>query len=103
MFARLAERAPKRKEQRMPHYVSVHYEPLASRAVIESKWKLLAQERRAIWLKTWYNFDIGKRFCWWDSPDKDQLEKIFQDHGVTWEEIIQVELTTPSDWRWRED
>jgi hypothetical protein len=31
------------------------------------------------------------------------LRKIFQKHAVSWEDIIQVELTTPSEWRWRED
>ena len=87
----------------MPHFLSVHHEPSASREKIEARWVGLAQETRGIWIKTWYNLDVGKRFCWWDAPAKEALEEIFRDHSVTWEEIVSVELTTPSDWRWRED
>jgi hypothetical protein len=87
----------------MPHFLSVHHEPSASREKIEATWVQLAQETRGIWIKTWYNLDVGKRICWWDAPAQEALEEVFRDHGVTWEEIVPVELTTPSDWRWRED
>ncbi len=42
-------------------------------------------------------------FCWWDTPSKQALRRILQKHGVSWEDIIQIELATPSEWRWRED
>jgi hypothetical protein len=54
-------------------------------------------------MKTWFNLEIGVRFCWWDAPNQDELESIFQDHDVPWDRIVQVNLTTPSDWRWRDD
>ncbi len=87
----------------MPHYLSTHYEPSVPKEKLESKWIDLAQERRGTWVKTWFNLQSGRRFCWWDAPSKEALEKIFQEHGVSWEDIVQVELTTPSEWRWRED
>ncbi len=87
----------------MPHYLSTHREPYVSREELESKWIELAQERSGLWVKTWFNLQSGRRFCWWDSPSRDVLENIFRRHGISWEEIIQVKLTTPSEWRWRED
>jgi hypothetical protein len=87
----------------MPHYVTVHNEPGVPREIIESRWKVLAQEARAVWVRTWFNLDIGKRFCWWDAPNKEILEAVFNDHAVPWERITQVQLTTPSEWAWRED
>ena len=90
-------------EETMPHYLTTHHDPAVSKERIEANWRRLAQERRAIWIKTWYNLAQGKRFCWWDAPDRMALETVFRDHDVSWEEIIPVELTTPSDWRWRDD
>lgn len=87
----------------MPYYLSLHYEPSTPKEVVEGRWIELANERRAMWMKTWFNLKAGKRFCWWDAPDKDVLEAVFRDHDVPWENIIRVQLTTPSDWRWRED
>jgi hypothetical protein len=87
----------------MPHYLTIHEEPSATRKQIEARWVKLAEERRAIWVRTWYNFEAGKRFCWWDAPDRETLEEIFKDHGTTWTDICKVKLTTPSDWRWPEE
>jgi hypothetical protein len=87
----------------MPYYLTVHHEPSTAPEVIEGRWHGLAQERRAIWMKTWFNLQDGKRFCWWDSPNRDELESIFRDHDVPWDRIVKVNLTTPCDWRWRDD
>ena len=35
--------------------------------------------------------------------NKEILEQIFQDHGITWDIITKVELTTPAEWNKRED
>jgi hypothetical protein len=87
----------------MPHYLCTHYEPSVPREKLESKWTDLAQERGAIWVKTWFNLQSGRRFCWWDAPSKETMIIIFQRNDISWEDIIQVEHTTPSEWRWRED
>jgi len=87
----------------MGYYLAMHHEPAESREKIESRWVGLAGERRAVWMKTWYNFDQGRRFCWWDAASEEILEAIFRDHGVPWEKIVKMELTTPGEWRWRDD
>jgi len=87
----------------MPHYLTVHRDPSLSKAEIEANWVRLAGEKRAIWVKTWFSLEGGRRFCWWDGPDQETVEQVFRDYGISWEEIVKVQLTTPSDWRWRED
>ena len=87
----------------MPHYLCIYREPSLSQEEITAQWMSLATERRAIWVKTWHNVPSRRRFSWWDSPSRDNVEEIFRDHGIPLEEIIEVELTTPADWRWRED
>ncbi len=87
----------------MPHFLTVHYEPGVPWEMIESRWKVLAQEVRAVWVRTWFNLDVGKRFCWWDAPSREALETVFRDHAVPWEHITKVQLTTPSEWACRED
>jgi hypothetical protein len=90
-------------EEKMAYYLSIHYEPSVPREKVEGRWIELARERRALWVRTWFNLHVGKRFCWWDAPDKDALEEIFRDHDIPWDEIVQVEHTTPADWVSRED
>ncbi|MEW6349479.1 MAG: nickel-binding protein [Thermodesulfobacteriota bacterium] len=87
----------------MPHYLTIHHDPELPRERIEARWIELAQERRALWVKTWFNLSKGKRFCWWDAPNQTALERVFSDHQVTWDEIVKVDITNPSDWRWRDD
>jgi hypothetical protein len=91
------------REEKMPQYLSIHDEPSVPREKVETRWADLAEESRAVWVKTWYVTDLTKRFCWWDAPDKETLERIFRDHEISWAEIIPVRLTIPSEWRWRED
>ncbi len=87
----------------MPYYLVVHEEPSVPKETVESRWADLAMEPRAFWLKTWHNLGIGKRYCWWDAMGKEVLEQVFRDHGITWKRIIEVELTTPADWMFRDD
>lgn len=91
------------KEFRMPYYLTTHNEPTVTRETVETRWREMARERRAFWVKTWFTHDQGRRFCWWDAPNREVLELIFDHYKVSWDEIIEVEMTTPSDWRWRED
>ncbi len=87
----------------MPHYLTIHHEPGLSKEDMISRWNLLAEERRALWVRTWFNLSEGRRFCWWDAPNQAALEQIFTDHGVKWQEIVKVKITNSSEWRWRED
>lgn len=87
----------------MAYYLAVHVDKSTPRESVEDRWTALELERRAIWLKTWYDFGLGKRYCWWDAPTKQALEEVFRDYGVPWEEIIEVEHTTPAEWVSRDD
>jgi len=87
----------------MPHYLTIHHEPELSKEDMVSRWSLLAEERRALWVRTWFNLSAGRRLCWWDAPNQAALEQIFTDHGVPWQDIIKVKITHSSEWRWRED
>jgi len=87
----------------MPHYLTLHHEPDSPIEVFEDRWVELAREKRSMWVKTWFNRENGQRFCWWDAPDQQTLEQVLRNHGVPWEKIIEVKLTTPAEWRWRED
>jgi len=96
-------RLARKGEWIMQHYLSIHHESETPREVIEKRWSKLAVERRSIWVKTWFHRASGKRFCWWNAPDREMLEAVFRDHGVPWRVIVAVNLTTPAEWRWRED
>lgn len=87
----------------MPYYLTIHHEPMLTRQEIESRWVVLAGEPRAFWIKAWFDLSMGRRFCWWDAPNRGTLEQIFADHGVRWEEIVKVNMTDPSQWILRED
>jgi Nickel responsive protein SCO4226-like len=87
----------------MRNYLSTHYEPQTPTEVIEKRWSTLAVDKRSIWVKTWFHRASGKRFCWWNAPNRETLETVFSDHGVPWKDIIEVKHTTPAEWRWRED
>jgi len=87
----------------MRHYLSTHHEPGVLKEVIETRWSTLAVDKRSIWVKTWFHRASGKRYCWWDAPNRETLEEVLRDHEVPWKDIIEVKLTIPAEWRWRED
>jgi len=90
-------------EETMPYYLVAHCEPSVPRETVEARWARLSEEKRASWLRTWHNLDVGKRYCWWEAANKEILEQIFQEHQITWEKITEVQLTTPAEWVSRED
>lgn len=87
----------------MAHLLSIHYEPSIPRGKLVERWRRLARARNAFWIKTWFNMDLGKRYCWWGAPNKETLEGVFAAHDVPWEEIVEVKFTTPAEWIFRED
>lgn len=48
---------------------------------------------------TLYNTDTGQRFCEWDAPHPKVIEEIFQELGIEWTEIIEVDVTSASSWK----
>lgn len=83
----------------MPKYLSMHHETNLDRIVLESRWTEIATDERADWQMTLFNIEEGVRYCEWDAPHERVLQEIFQELGIKWSEIIEVDVTAPSDWR----
>jgi len=56
------------------------------------------------WIRTYYNEEIGVRYCIWLAPSEDDLKDIFTEIGISWDSIVQVEETVPDLWgeKWEE-
>jgi len=86
----------------MPNYLTIHNEKQIDRVLLESRWTEIAMETRAQWQMTLYNLELGIRFCEWVAPDRRMIEEIFGEHGIKFSEIVEVSVTSPSEWRlWR--
>lgn len=83
----------------MPKYLTVHDETMIDKVTVESRWTELAKEPRAEWQVTLFTADMGRRWCEWDAPDRSAVEEIFREFGIKWSEIIEVEVTSASQWR----
>lgn|GEM_PF-2862132 len=83
----------------MPKFLTMHEEGHLDRILLESRWTELSKETRAEWVMTLYNTDLGIRVCEWDAPNRQVIERIFTDLGIKWSEIMEVEVTRPSNWR----
>jgi hypothetical protein len=79
--------------------LTVHEEGGVDRVVLESRWTEIAQDPRADWRMTLYNLDLGRRYCEWDAPNREVVEQILRELGITWSDIVEVEVTTGSRWR----
>jgi len=83
----------------MPKYLTVHNETMIDKVTVESRWTEIAKDPRAEWQVTLFTADIGRRWCEWDAPDRSVIESIFQELGIKWSEIVEVEATSASRWR----
>lgn len=88
----------------MKAYMVVHRAPELSWEIVEENWRKLAGVKTATWIKTYFNVDEGVRYCVWHAPDTPTLKKIFDDLGVSFESMIEVEETRPDMWggKWEE-
>ena len=83
----------------MPKYLTLHDETLVDRVLLESRWSEISMDTRADWEMTLFNHEVGRRWCEWNAPNTGVIEEIFRDLGIKWTEILEVEVTTPSQWR----
>ncbi|MEW6349480.1 MAG: hypothetical protein AB1646_10500 [Thermodesulfobacteriota bacterium] len=83
----------------MPKYLTIHEETAVDRVLLESRWAEIAMDARADWELTLFNLEQGRRWCEWDAPDTQAIEQILTDLGIKWTEILEVQVTTPSQWR----
>lgn len=87
----------------MPKYLTIHEESIVDRVMLESRWTEIAtNETRANWQMTLFNVDLGRRYCEWDAPSAEVIEEVFRDLGIKWLEILQVDVTKASEWRFWE-
>ena len=86
------------------NFMVVHNDPEISWTKVEDNWAKLAKVESATWVRTFINEEKGIRYCIWLSPDTEELEKIFNEIGVTYESILPVEETVPDLWgkAWQE-
>jgi hypothetical protein len=83
----------------MTKFLTIHKETNVDRVVLETRWTEISRDRRADWQMTLFNLDRGKRFCEWDALNAEVIEQVFRELGITWSEIVEVEVTAASEWR----
>ena len=89
---------------KMKKFMVVHHNPGIDCSVVQDNWRRMAAIETAAWERTYINEDEGWRYCVWMAPDREELEKIFEGLGVSWESITPVEETVPDMWgpKWEE-
>lgn len=89
---------------KMKKFMVVHHNPGIDCNVVQDNWRKMAAIETATWERTYINENEGWRFCVWTAPDREELEKIFDGIGVSWESIVPVEETVPDMWgpKWEE-
>ncbi len=86
----------------MPKFLTIHKETNVDRVLLESRWTEISMDPRAEWQMTLYGTDLGERYCEWEAPSRNAIEEICGELGIKYSEIIEVEVTSPSDWcLWR--
>ncbi len=83
----------------MPKYLTVHNETDLDRVLLESRWTEISQDPRADWQMTLFNLELGRRYCEWDASHARVIEAIFRELGIKWTEILEVDVTSASQWR----
>jgi hypothetical protein len=83
----------------MPKYLTIHNETHLDRMLLESRWTEISKDPRADWQMSLFNLELGLRYCEWDAPHPLVLETIFRELGIKWSEILEVDVTSASQWR----
>lgn len=79
-------------------YMMVHKNPGVNCEDVQANWRKLAQVESCKWIKTYYNEELGTRFCVWEAYSEEELKNIFTELGISWESVTQVLETTPDMW-----
>ena len=83
----------------MPKYLTIHNETHLDKMLLESRWTEISKDPRADWQMSLFNLELGLRYCEWDAPHPLVLEAIFRELGIKWSEILEVDVTSASQWR----
>jgi hypothetical protein len=84
--------------------MAVHIDPNISWEKVEENWAKAANVEAATWIRTCYSKKEGVRYCLWLAPDAEKLKSVFNDLGITYESLLEVEETIPDLWgqKWKE-
>jgi len=83
----------------MSKFLTFHCEPEKTWEKLEEAYKHLAKETTALWIRTFYQREQGRRVCEWDAPSEESVMVIFKRMGITCDEIMSVEEILPNRWR----
>ncbi|MCC6503697.1 MAG: DUF4242 domain-containing protein [Deltaproteobacteria bacterium] len=83
----------------MPKFLTIHREPEKTLEKMEEAYKQLAKETTAVWVRTYYRKEDGRRICEWEAPSEESIMVVFKRTGITWDEMIEVEEVLPGRWR----
>ena len=85
-------------------FMAVHKDPNISWKKVEENWAKAANVETATWIRTCFNKKEGVRYCVWLAPDFEKLEMVFNDLGITYESLLEVEETVPDLWgaKWKD-
>ncbi len=85
-------------------FMAVHRDPNISWEKIEENWAKAANVEAATWIRTYYSKKEGVRYCLWLAPDAEKLKSVFNDLGIIYESLLEVEETIPDLWghKWKE-
>jgi len=88
----------------MQKYMVVHNDPNIDCNVIQANWRKMAKMESAKWVRTYINEEKGIRYCIWLAPEEKELQKIFDEMHVSYENILPVAETVPDMWgeKWEE-
>lgn len=83
----------------MPKYLTFHAEPERLWEDLVEKYRTLARETTAVWIRTYIFEDGTQRVCEWDAPAPEPLHVIFTRTGISYDRIVPVREVLPSSWR----
>ncbi len=83
----------------MPKYLTFHIEPERRWEDLVERYRTLARETTAVWIRTYIFEDGSQRVCEWDSPSPETLHVVFERTGITCDRIAPVREVLPSQWR----
>jgi hypothetical protein len=89
---------------KMQKFMVVHNDPEISWEKVEANWGKLANIEEATWVRTYFNRELGIRYCFWLAPNRATLTAIFTDLNISFDTIVEVQETCPDLWgeKWQE-
>ena len=82
----------------MPKFLTFHVEPERRWEDLVTKYRKLAGETTAVWVRTYMYEGCSHRICEWEAPSPLTLESLFARTGTTCDKIVEVTEVLPTQW-----